>query len=330
MMDDTAQKQSMFDLQTLTRWIRRRAVLLAFVLMCIFFSTQSSLFMTTNNIINIFDQSVILIMLSMGMTLVVLSGGIDLSVPVAFDFGALAAITLLQDEQPWMLAIVAGIGLGLCVGLFNAIVILRIGVSPFLATLATLFIGESIQRIYTEGGEPIYLARLPTDYKFIGKGRLFDGELPFDIVIAGITLFIFYLLIEQTIHGKRWRAIGLQRASARVAGLRVERYVGLSYVLAATVAAVGGIMLSSTLSSYVPMSGNGYLFDAIAAVFIGTAVDKEGRPSVPGTLLGVLFLSVVTNGLRLMRVHFYWQTVARGSVMLVVLAIGALTQLRKN
>lgn len=318
------------DSKAVFNFLRGRAVVIAFVIMCLYFSNASPLFATQANVINILDQSVILIVLSMAMTLVVLSGGIDLSMPVAFDFGALAAITLLDADRDWRLAIVAGIALGTTVGIFNAIAILRIGINPFLATLATLFIGESIQRIYTQGGEPIYKAILPDPYRYIGKGRVLDNELPFDVVIAIVIFLVFYLLIEQTTHGRRWRAIGLQEISAKIAGLRVQLYIGSSYIIAAFVAAIGGIMLSSTLSSYVPLSGNGYLFDAIAAVFIGTAVDKEGRPSVLGTLLGVLFLGVITNGLRLMGVHFYWQTVARGSVMLIVLAIGALMHFRKT
>lgn len=303
--------------------LNQYSVVIAFILLCATLGIVSPKFFTPTNLLNILDQSVVLTLTAVGMTMVIVSGGIDLSVPVALDFGALAAITLLKWDQPWSLAILAGILFGGFVGVFNAIMTVKIGISPFLATLGVLFIGESVQRIYTQGGEPIYMAVLPDGYKYLGRGKLFD-LIPFDLLVAIIIVILFYLLVEQTIHGRRWRAIGSQYEAAKIAGLRVDRYSILAYIICSISAAIAGIFLSSSLSSYVPISGNGYLMDSIGATFIGTAIDPEGRPNIIGTFFGVIFLGVVANGLNLAGLNFYWQSVARGVVIFLALALGAL------
>ena len=309
--------------------IRRMGVVIAFFFVCLIFGILSPTFTTPTNLLNILDQSVVLALVAMAMTTVIVAGGIDLSVAISFDFGAMAAITLLELDMHWGLAILGGLLLGLVVGLFNALMIVKVGISPFLATLGMLFIGESVQRIYTRGGEPIYMATMPEGYRFLGRGKLFN-IVPFDLILTAVIVIIFYLLIEQTIHGKRWRALGSQYEAARVAGLRVQNYSALSYIVSALVCATAGILLSSSLSSYVPISGSAYLLDAIGATFIGTSIDPESRPNVPGTVLGVIFLGVVANGLNLVGINFYWQTVARGVLVFIALALGALNQRRSR
>ncbi len=139
-------------------FLRRYAVWIAFFLVVAFFAVFAERFATTNNALNIASQSVILMFVALAMTLVVTAGGIDLSVGVSFDFAALAGVSLLVADVPWPLAIAVGLGFGTLVGVFNAGMIVKVGTNPFLATLAMLFIGESVQRIYTTGGAPIYVA----------------------------------------------------------------------------------------------------------------------------------------------------------------------------
>jgi len=241
---------------------------------------------------------------------------------------ALVAVSLLKADVFWPLALVAGLAAGALLGFLNSLLIVRIGISPFLATLGTLFIGQSIQRIYTRGGEPIYLRGMAQGYKYIGRGDLF-GFFPFEALIAGVVLLIFYLFIERTIHGKRIRAIGLQKEASRRAGLRVTHYQTLAYVISGLTAAAGGIILSASGNSYVPLSGGFYLLDSIGAVFIGTTIDPEARPNVMGTLLGVLLFGVMANGLNLIGINFYWKTVAKGALIFVALILGALNRRKR-
>jgi ribose transport system permease protein len=307
--------------------VRRYAVWMAFLLVIIFFSVFAERFATTTNALNILSQGVILTFLALALTLVITAGGIDLSVGVSFDFAALAAVSLLVADVPWPLAIGAGLAFGTMVGVVNAGVIVKVGISPFLATLAMLFIGESVQRIYTTGGEPIYVAVMEPAYRYIGSGKVAEG-VPFSLLLAVALAIVMFILIERSVHGRRWRALGAQLEAARTAGIRVQRYAAASYVIAALICSSAGIILSASLSSYVPVSGVAYLLDAIGATFIGTAIDEEGRPNVLGTILGVLFLGVLANGLNFLDVSFYWQPVAKGVLIFGALALGTLNRRR--
>jgi ribose transport system permease protein len=308
---------------------RRLSVLIAFFLLLIFFAVFAPSFATPGNALNVVGQGVILTFCAMAMTLVITAGGIDLSIGVAFDFAAMAAVSLLVAHVPWPIAILGGLALGTSVGVFNAFMIVKVGISPFLATLAMLFIGESVQRIYTTGGAPIYVAVMDPVYRFLGNGKL-GGGLLFSIVLAVVLCILMYVLIERMTHGRRWRALGQQPEAARIAGIRVNLYGSFAYIISAFVSSMAGIILSASLSSYVPISGGAYLMDAIGATFIGTALDPEGRPNVLGTILGVLFLGVLANGLNLIGINFYWQAVARGVLIFLALAIGALNRTRQS
>ncbi|MEM7125102.1 MAG: ABC transporter permease [Chloroflexota bacterium] len=313
-----------FSIRSVVDFFRHKSTLIAFLLVCLFFGVINPAFSTGTNLLNIVDQSAVLAVVAMAMTIVIIAGGIDLSVAVSLDLGAMSAVSLLKAGIFWPFSIVAGLLTGALVGLFNAFNVVRFGISPFLATLGMLFIGESIQRIYTQGGEPIYMARMTPAYRFIGKGDV--GGIPFEVILAVLVVLTFFLLIERTIHGMRWRAIGAQYEAAQINGIRVERYTALAYVISAITCAFAGIMLSSSLSSYVPVSGIAYLLDAIGAVFIGASIDKESRPNILGTLLGVLFFGVINNGLNLLGVHFYWHTVARGLLIFIALILTTLNQ----
>jgi len=204
-------------------FLRRYAVWIAFFLVVAFFAVFAERFATTNNALNIASQSVILMFVALAMTLVVTAGGIDLSVGVSFDFAALAGVSLLVADVPWPLAIAVGLGFGTLVGVFNAGMIVKVGISPFLATLAMLFIGESVQRIYTTGGAPIYVAVMEPAYRYIGGGKIIDN-VPFSLVLALILIVVMFVLIERMVHGRRWPAIGAQPWAARIAGIMVHRY----------------------------------------------------------------------------------------------------------
>ncbi|MEW5960096.1 MAG: ABC transporter permease, partial [Chloroflexota bacterium] len=200
----TSTKKSMTN--HLVEILRSRGAIIAFFLVCLFFGLATPTFATPTNLLHIIDQSVILAIVAMAMTIVIIAGGIDLSVAISFDFGAMVAVSLLKAGFDWPIAVLGGLAFGSLVGFFNAFNIVKLGISPFLATLSVLFIGESVQRIYTRGGEPIYMAKMASQYRFLGRGDIF--EIPFDVILAGLLVMVVFLLIEKTIHGKRWRAIG--------------------------------------------------------------------------------------------------------------------------
>lgn len=306
-------------------FLRQFGFLLIIAAVFCFFSIYATNFLSGTNLLNIIEGSSILLILALGMTYIVALGGIDLSVGIAFDFGAAFAIVALKHyELAWYLAVIVGIFGGLLVGLLNALLVVKLNVSPFMATLGTFFIGSSVQRIFTNGGGPISHRRAPQEYRDLAVGKI--AGIPSEIVIATIVLLIYYLFLERSIFGKRIHAIGMQREAALVAGINVKRYLFIGFIVAGATCAIGGIIGSANLRMFSPLAGYSYLLDAIAAVFIGASLNRYGRPSVVGTLIGVLFLGMIANGLNLMGLNFNTKDALEGTILVVVLALAVYQQ----
>ncbi|POE21315.1 ABC transporter permease [Pectobacterium odoriferum] len=295
-------------------------ILLAFL---VFFSLQNPIFLTLGNWGNLLQGSAVLLIVALAMTLVVTAGGIDLSVGVALDFGAAFALVALKVYGlPWQAAVLAALAGGALVGLVNAVLIIHCRIKPFLATLGTWFIGSSIERIYTEGGGPIAYRRMAPQYHDLAVGDLWG--IPVPIVIVVVLLLAYYLLFERTIAGKRIHAMGLNAPAALIAGVNVRRKMFWLLIVTSVTCAIGGVVLSANLRQFTPLAGQAYLMDAIAAVFIGTAFHAQGRPNVAGTLIGVLFLGMIANGLNLMGLNFIVKDALSGVILVLALALSFL------
>ncbi|MCA5929799.1 ABC transporter permease [Pectobacterium versatile] len=295
-------------------------ILLAFL---VFFSLQNPIFLTLGNWGNLLQGSAVLLIVALAMTLVVTAGGIDLSVGVALDFGAAFALVALKVYGlPWQAAVLAALAGGALVGLVNAVLIIHCRIKPFLATLGTWFIGSSIERIYTEGGGPIAYRRMAPQYHELAVGDLWG--IPVPIVIVAVLWFAYYLLFERTIAGKRIHAMGLNAPAALIAGVNVQRTMFWLLIVTSVTCAIGGVVLSANLRQFTPLAGQAYLMDAIAAVFIGTAFHAQGRPNVAETLIGVLFLGMIANGLNLMGLNFIVKDALSGVILVLALALSFL------
>ena len=292
------------------------AVFAAFV---VFFAIRTDAFLNPSNLVNILEGNSVLLIAALAMTLVVASGGIDLSIGIAIDFGGWFAIIGMRDyDLSWAPALLFGVVAGAVVGLLNATLVVRLRISPFLATLGTFFIGSSVQQIYTSGGGQVPFREMPESFRSLSTGTVLG--LPTEILIASVVLVLYYVMLERSVHGKRIHALGLQSSAASVAGIRVNRYVAFVFVFAAATVALSGIILTAGLRQFTPLSGFSYLLDSIAAVFIGASIHPQRRPNVPGTLVGVLFLGVVGNGLNLMGLDFNLRDALEGIIL-----VGALT-----
>ena len=295
----------------------RFAVPIVFLAVVVFFSVAAPAFRTPANLISLLlNNFTLLAIVSIGMTIAIAAGGIDLSAGTALDFSSLAFISLLNAGQGTVVASVGGLLAGAGAGLFNAVLIGGLRLTPFLATLGTLFVGTSVQQLLSGGGLPIYLKA----GIHVGLAADTVAGLPVPLVIVAIVALVYGIVLARGRFGRALIAVGEQPAVARYSGLAARRISGLTYVASALAAAVAGIVVSSTVSSYVPLSGNAFTLNAIGATFIGTTLGRTGRPNVPGTLLGVLFLNVVANGLLLIGWNFYWQQVATGALIFAVLA----------
>jgi len=298
------------------------AILVAFAAVFIFFSVSAKGFLSPINFVNVLVNNVVLLaIVALGMTLVVSSGGIDLSVGVSLDVASLVFVSLLARGTWPPAAILGGLVAALVVGLANALLIAKLKISPFLATLGVLFIGQSVQRLATNGGQPIYLttsAHAPV-FSAIARSTFLGVPTPVWVLIA--CAVVCHLALHRRGFGRYVRAIGVKPGVAWYSGIQVPFTLAQVYVAAAFLSGIAGILLSANVRSYVPMSGNAYLLDAIGATFIGTALGTEGRPSVIGTILGVVLLALVKNGLLLIGWNFYWQQVGIGVLVFLVLAV---------
>lgn len=293
----------------------RYGLFAAFVVLFVAFSLASPTFLTFPNMKSVvINHFALLSLVSLGMTLVVAAGGIDLSIGVAVDMAGLGYIQVLAHGGSPAEAILAALAGAAAVGVFNAALISGLGMPAFLATLGTLFIGQSVQQLATDGGVPVYLiAGAPRPiFGLVDSLRLW--------LVAGGILALWAALGGSTF-GRRVMALGISPSVARYSGLPVRKDMGWVMLAAALLAGVAGVTLSSSVRSYAPLSGNAFLMDAIGATFLGTTISARGRANVPGTLLGVALLSIVKNGLLLVGWSFYWQQVGSGVLILLVLAI---------
>ena len=307
--------------------LARLALPAALVAVFAIFAAVSPGFLTPANLVSILVNTfTLLAIVALAMTVIVASGGIDLSLGTAIDFASFAFVTLVLAGQPVWIGLAGGLAAGALVGAFNALLISGIGVSPFLATLGTLFVGRSVQQLLTDGGNPVYLppAGVPAGFRLLGHGSLFGVPVPLLIALSlGAALA---LLLSASRFGRVVTYAGVQAEIVRHSGIGVRAHVAIAYVLAAVIAAIAGLILTSTVTVYIPNSGNAFTLNAIGATFIGTTLSRFGRPNVPGTLLGVLLLAVVANGLLLSGLNFYWQQVGTGALILAVLGFGSLTR----
>ena len=293
--------------------MQKYRILFVFVGICILLSVLTPVFLSVNNIINVIRQVSINGILAAGMTMVIISGGIDLSVgSVAAICGAIVAGTQLKlGLVPAMLLSVAT---GALLGLINGLVITKGKVAPFVATLGMTTVARGLTLIYT-GGRPIY--NLTDAFRVLGAGYV--GPIPVPVIILALVIAVVHFVMSSTVFGREVYALGGNEEAARYSGINVERRRMLVYISMGLLSAVTGIVLTSRLGSADPTAGVGFETDAIAAVVIGGTSMSGGEGSVIGSLIGALIIGVMNNGLNLLNVSPYYQQIFKG--LIVVLAV---------
>jgi ribose transport system permease protein len=307
--------------------LKRFQSLLALALMVLALALMNRDFLTLDNTLNVLRQICVNVCLSIGMTIVILSGGIDLSVGSVLAFAGAVAAGLLKKgiavpgtdlfiEVTVSGAITAGVLVGAALGAFNGLTISRFGLPPFVATLGMLSVARGLTMLWT-GGFPI--TRLGDAFDFLGSGHALG--IPTPVWISAALVAVFVLVLKRTRFGRQVYAVGGNERAAVLSGLSVSRIQLLVYTIGGALAGVAGLLVTARLDSATPSAGLSYELDSIAAVVIGGTSLSGGRGTLVGTVLGCLIIGVLNNGLVLLEVSPFWQQVIKGFVILVAVAV---------
>lgn len=304
----------------------RHAMVLILLVVIAYFAYRSARFGTVDNVVVILIAAAPFALVALGQTFVILTGGIDLSVGSIIAVSAMTAawITVRFPDQLW-LAPVAATLVGLACGAINGFLVSIVNVPPFVATLGTLTAGSGLA--YAIGnGAPIN--GLPQGYGAFANTQFYGLTIPVILMIVGF--IVVWFVLQHTSYGLRVYAIGGNPSAAALAGVPTKRTLASVYLISGALAGISGLMISSRVISGAPTLGEGYELDAIAAVVIGGASLFGGRGTVWGTLLGLLLIQTLNNGLQILVIPSYWQAVIKGALIVAAVGIDVWAARRAN
>lgn len=297
-------------------WVRRYGMLLVLLAMVGLASVLSDRFLTPSNLLNVSRQVAINAILAAGMTVVILSGGIDLSVGSVLALAGAVGAGVMANGAGWGAGVAVMLAIGLVMGVVNGIFVSYGQLPPFIVTLATMAFARGWTLVYT-GGRPISV-RDPM-FQWFGHGYL--GSVPIPVVIMVIIYVLGHVFLTRMKLGRLVYAIGGNEVASRLAGIRVNLVKVIVYAISGLMAGLAGIVLTARLVSAQPTAGSGYELDAIAAVILGGTSLSGGRGRITGTIVGAFLIGVLANILNLLNVSSFYQDVAKGLVILVAVLV---------
>jgi ribose/xylose/arabinose/galactoside ABC-type transport system permease subunit len=310
--------------QTPFRKIGQYGIVVAFFVICIALALSTPRFLTVQNLMIIVTQVSINALLAFGVTFVIITGGIDLSIgSIVAVVGVVAASFAHPDTYPVIVPIGAGLLTGILFGTLNGFVITRSNVPPFIVTLGTMTIGRGLALILSKG-RPV--SNLSDSFNFLGGGKILG--IPTLILILIIAFIICSIVLRKTVSGRYMYAVGGNEQAANASGIGVSCVKMQVYVLAGGLAAVAGILLTSRIGTGQPNAGAGFELDAIAATIIGGTSTTGGTGTMTGTLIGALLIGVISNGLDLLNVSSYYQLVIKGVIIVGAVILDSVNQKR--
>ena len=283
----------------------------ALIVVFVFLSVVSPVFLTSNNLFNVGVQIAVTAVIAVGMTLVIVTAGIDLSVgSVAALSGVLGVMLMVNFGLPVVLAVVGGTLVGAAAGLVNGFLVTAAGLSPFIATLGMLTVARGLVFVVS-GGVAVFGA--PDSFRLLGQGVI--GPVPIPIVALVVVAILGYFVLSRTRLGRYSYAIGSNPEAARLSGIPVKRYLLAVYVISGALAGFGGMIAASRVNSGQPNFGVALELDVIAAVVIGGASLFGGRGTIIGTLIGAFLIALIRNGAVLLDVNLFYQQIIVGVVI---------------
>jgi ribose transport system permease protein len=319
-MSDTATTLQNYFKSLNISW-RDMGTVVGLIVLVVVFSSMTDVFLTQRNLVNILQQSSINACIAIGMTLVIISGGIDLSVGPTAALSAVLSATLLMAGYPVPVVIAVALMIGISCGMLNGILIAYAGLQPFIVTLGTLSLFRALGLIYT-GGNPVLA--LPAHYRQVFTSTLFG--LPVPVIVVGVLAVVAAILLRKTPLGEYILAVGGNEEAARVSGVPIARTKVLTYMISGGLASLAAVILIARLGAAEPTLGNLWELEAIAAAAIGGASLMGGKGSIFGTILGAIVLGAMRNGLTLLNVQAFYQLLATGIIIILAMLVDRLAR----
>lgn len=285
----------------------------------------SPYFLTTANLLAVMLGLSLEAIIAVAMVHLMVSGGFDMSVGSIVAFTGATTAMFLKMGMPVPVAVLLGLLIGVIIGLFNGVIVAKVGINPFITTLASLSLFRGLTLIVTHGQN---ISGLPKSFKMIGQSKLAGVQAP--ILIAVVLLILGDFLLRHSRFFRQSYYIGGNEHAARLSGIPVDRMKILAYVLTGLFAAISGIVMTARLGAASVTSGSGVELRVITAVIIGGASLQGGEGSVLGAFLGTLLMAIITNALTLLGVDVYWQTFVIGATLLIAVLIDTLTKKYKR
>uniref|UniRef100_A0A7V4TI95 ABC transporter permease n=1 Tax=Candidatus Caldatribacterium saccharofermentans TaxID=1454753 RepID=A0A7V4TI95_9BACT len=307
------------------RWSAVLGLLVFYVVLCIVFSILSPFFLTLRNFSNIASNMAYIGIMAAVQTALIIGGVMDLSMGASAQLaGVLVGILYGKGWNIWV-AVLFALLIGLTIGAANAVSVTRIGINSFIATLGMLNVAEGIALVLTGG---LTVSILVPQFQFIGMGAVLG--IPFPIILMASFFIVFYLLLAFTPFGRTVYAVGGNPVASKLCGINNARVLTVLFILSGLAGATSGILVASMLGAAAPAALSGTILTVIASVILGGTSLSGGSGSVWGTLLGVLILGTLTNGLVILNVSSFWQEVTQGLVLLAAVGIDQIRQRRER
>lgn len=311
--------------KNLGAFLSEYGVFIALAILVVVISSISPEFRQPGNFLNLLRQASFNGLIAFGMTCVILSGGIDLSVGSTFALSAIVCAEMIGHGVPVIVAVPVALLVGVALGLISGLLVTKGRLQPFIATLITMTAYRGLAMILTDGKPISRLAESSGDsllFKALGKGNVVCDflpaiKIPIPILILLASFVIFYFLLKHTTFGRRLYATGSNAKCAALSGVNIDRVKMSVYGISGFLSALAGLIMISRVDSAQPIMGSGYELDAIAAVALGGTSMNGGRGRITGTIAGVLIIAVLNNGLNILGVTSYYQNVIKAVVILV-------------
>ncbi len=297
---------------------REFSVFAMLLLVALYLTISNEYFLSHRNLMNVGRQASVVAIVALGQALVIIARGIDLSVGSVIGFSAVSSALVMQATGSDVLALLAGLGAGMLAGALNGLMVTRLRINPFIATLGMLSVARGVALLMT-GGIPVGYSGWA---EWLGAGRV--AGIPVSVVIMFILVAVVHIVATRSVIGREIYAVGDNPKAARLAGIDIAKTRMAVFTLTGLLAGLGGIILAGNLASADPNLGMGYELDVIAAVILGGTALSGGRGSIIGVLIGAMLMALLSNAFVLLSISAYWQVVTKGLIIIIAVGVDGL------